>query len=381
MLPFHKRSRMTSAIEIGSEELEAIEVPRVRAPSVRPAAFRKSLQSWGDEEMTVVRLDKRVSTSPPPRAAVVMPRIPQNLAPRFDDSDARGFPRQRYSDDEPTMLHPSSTSQRPLLSMASPHVRSVIVDEEPPPSSRRRLHEVPPPPPSRAMVDDAPRSSVAVDASASSSAHVKAVDLSMTSSLSGSTDVRKLQGGFMRAATLVALGVFGGLIAAFAAHGDSLSTLASLVDPSHVSADVASVHAAAQPQEVQQAPNANAMVPAMMPGAATPRAQAISVKPAAPSCNADAVPAAKAEAKAEPKVERKVVEVVAEPVAPKPVQRYVAPVVRHSEPAPARVAEAAPPAPRPVVARPARHHGGDEMESASAADALAKAQLDAALTR
>ncbi len=203
----------------------------------------------------------------------------------------------------------------------------------------------------------------------------------MTASLSGSTDIGKLRRPSMGwAAGLLAVGVFAGLIAAVAARGDGLSAIASLVDPSHVTADIAK-GAAAQPQ----APVA------MMPGAAAPQAQPVSVKPAAPSCAADAVApvavAAKPVAKAEP---APVKEVVVEKAESKPIVAYVAPVrhveaapVHHAEPAPARVVEhvaAAAPVSHPA-SHAARHHAGDEMESASAADALAKAQLDAALSR
>jgi hypothetical protein len=309
VLPFHKRSRMSSSIEIGTDELEAIELPAVRPPSVRPGAFRRSFASFSDDEMTVVRLDKRVSTSPPPRAAVVMPRIPQNLAPRFDDYAVREPappPRRRWADDEPTILRPSS---RPLLAMSTPP-RNVIVDE-PPRAPRPRpqayaYHEVPPPPSpaSSRAVEDAPRSTAAVDASASSS-HMRPIDMSMTASLSGSTDIRRMRGSNMgRALGLVAVGVFAGLVCAFAARGDGLSSIASLVDPSHVTADVANA-VGAQPQ----AP----VAVVALPGAAAPKAQPAS-KPAAPSCNAEAV-AAPAAAKPEPKVERKI-EVVKEAAPP-----------------------------------------------------------------
>ena len=391
MLPFNKRSRMSSAIEIGTEELEAIELPQVRPPSVRPGVqqHRPTFASFEDE-MTIVRPDKRVSTSPPPRANVIMPRIPQSYAPRFDDSypryerEAAAYERRRRADEEPTMLHPSSTSQRPLLSMSSPHVRSVIVEEEQRPRRRHHHHEVPPPAPasSRAVVtEEPPRSSAAVDASASSS-HMRAVDMSMTASLSGSTDVRKMRPSFGWAAGLLAVGVFAGLVAAVAAKGDGLSSIASLVDPSHVTADVS--HAAgAQPQ---QAP----MTVAPLPGAAAP--QAVSMKPAAPSCNADAVaPAAKPAVQAQPvakaaePVQKEVVVVKAEPkqvVAVAAPVWHPAPVVHHVDAPPPVVHEhhAAPPA-APVAHAVSHRHHGDEMESASAADELAKAQLDAALTR
>lgn len=390
MLPFHKRSRMSNAsgsIEIDSDDLEAVEIPSVRPPSVRPGGYapRHSLASF-DDEMTVVRVDKRVSTSPPPRAAYQMPRIPQSYAPNFDEYDrqAAAAERRRRADEEPTLLHPNSTSQRPLLSMNGP--RSVIVDQEPPRSRRVMQHEVPPPPPSRAMVDEAPRSARAVDAS-SSSAHVRAVDMSMTSSSSGSTDVSKLRRPSMGwAAGLVVVGVFAGLIAAVVARGDGLSAVASLVDPSHVTADVAKA-AAVQPQVGAAMPGAVAM-----PGAAAPQqTEQASAKPAAPSCNADAVAPVKAVAKVEAPAPKQVVVVKADAA---PAVAYAAPVVHHEAPAPVVHHEAAPvvhhdapvaaaaPITHPAapVVHASRHHG-DEMESANAADALAKAQLDAALSR
>jgi hypothetical protein len=96
MLPFHKRARANSIMEIGTDELEPIELPQVRPPSVRPGAFahrassapvvsRKKYDSYDAEEMTVVRMDKRASTSPPPRFELESPRIPRAAyVPRFE---------------------------------------------------------------------------------------------------------------------------------------------------------------------------------------------------------------------------------------------------------------------------------------------------------
>jgi hypothetical protein len=365
MLPFHKR-RANSIIEIGTEELEAIELPQVRPPSVRPGAFaprassapmfpRTHYNSYDAEEMTVVRMDKRASTSPPPRFQLESPRIPYSAPPRFD------------RDDEPTQAYPSS---RPLLSMHSANPRSVIVDQG-------YRHEVPPPPPpSSRVLPDAPRSAAAVDASASSS-HLRAVDLSMTASLSGSTDISRLRRPTMGWATaLVAVGVFAGIITAFVARGEGLATAAAFIDPSHqVTADIAKASSnvgAAQPQQVQT------QAPVMMPGAAavqvaSPKASNVG----APSCDANAVPAPKVEAKVEvAKVEAK--------VETKPVVRYVAPVVHHVEHVEAPVVAHADPVPaitKPVVKPAAHHASSNDMDSANAADALAKAQLEAALSR
>jgi hypothetical protein len=361
MLPFHKRARVNSSIEIASDDLEPIELPPVRPPSVRPGAFTPKASpryDFSEDEMTVVRMDKRVSTSPPPRVELQVQRMPRPAQmPSF----------ARYADDEPTQMHVSSS--RPLLSMSAPPSSRVLV-----------AHEVPPPPASHLRVDEPPRSAVAVDAA--SSADVRAVDLSMTSSLSGSTDLRNLRRPTMGWATaLVALGVFAGIITAFVARGEGLATAAAFIDPSHaVTADVAKAVAAQPPQNPV----------AMAAGAAMPQPQAVTQKPAAPACNADAVapvPAkveAKVEApKVEAKVEAKVVAAKVEKPEPKVVAHYVAPA-RHVEAVvrePAQVAVATPP---PAITKPAgkaARHGGDDMESASAADALAKAQLDAALSR
>jgi hypothetical protein len=366
MLPFHKRARANSIMEIGSEELEAIELPNVRPPSVRPGAFasvrpssapmfRRRYDSYDAEEMTVVRMDKRVSTSPPPRMQLhqEVPRIPYSPPPRFD------------RDDEPTQAYPS----RPLLSMHAHHSpRSVIVDQ---------THETPPPPVSSRVLPESPRSAAAVDAA--SSAHVRAVDMSMTASLSGSTDISRLRRPTMGWATaLVAVGVFAGIITAFVARGEGLATAAAFIDPSHqVTADVvkASNAMGAQPQQVQAQPADTQL----KPGAGTVVVQS---KPAAPSCDANAAPVAKVE-KETAKVEAPVAKVE------KPVVHvaYVAPVAHHVEvqhEAPAVVAQVAAPPPaitKPAVVKPAKHASGNDMESANAADALAKAQLEAALSR
>lgn len=375
MLPFHKRARANSIMEIGSEELEAVELPNVRPPSVRPGAFasvrpssgpmfpqqqRRRFDSYADEEMTVVRMDKRVSTSPPPRVQLESPRIPKySPPPRFD------------RDDEPTQAYVHGS--RPLLSMQSQKApRSVIVDQ---------THETPPPPVSSRLLPEAPRSAVAVDAA--SSAHVRAVDMSMTASLSGSTDISKLRRPTMGwGVALVAVGVFAGIITAFVARGEGLATAAAFIDPSHqaVTADVAKPSSnlgAAQPQQAQ----VEAAPAQLKPGAGTVVVQS---KPAAPSCDANAVPAPKAEPKETAKVEAAVAVKIEKPV----VAHYVAPVVHHveaapREAAPAVVAQAAPPPAitKPAVVKPAKHASSNDMESASAADALAKAQLEAALSR
>jgi hypothetical protein len=376
MLPFHKRARANSIMEIGSEELEAVELPAVRPPSVRPGAYaarpssapmfpRRKYDAYDAEEMTVVRMDKRASTSPPPRVELAagqsqrqleleQPRIPYNRMPRFEEPEQQrpSYGRSFDRDDEPTQMYGS----RPLLSMQSqvPSGRSVIVDQ---------THETPPPPVSSRLLPDAPRSAAAVDPA--SSAHVRAVDMSMTASLSGSTDIANLRRPTMGWATaLVAVGVFAGIITAFVARGEGLATAAAFVDPSHqVTADItkaAGAQVQAQPQAVETQ---------LKPGAGAVVVQS-SQKPAAPSCDATVVA---------PKVEAPVV--VARVEKPVVQHTYVAPVVHHVEQS--VVAQASPPPAitKPVVAKPAHHASSNDMDSANAADALAKAQLEASLSR
>ncbi len=180
-------------------------------------------------------------------------------------------------------------------------------------------------------------------------------------------------------AGLVAVGVLAGLVVAFVARGEGIAAAAALVDPTHgVTADV--VKAVGAPQ----APVALA--------AQGVTVQAPVIRPAAPSCNADAVaPVAKSEVAA-PRFDARVraEEVpVAKIIETKPiVSTYVAPVaprvVHHVEAA--QVAAVAPPPPvvREVakpVAKASQKSAGNDLESASAADALAKAQLEAALSR
>ncbi len=354
MLPFHKRSRVNSSIEIGTDELEAIELPQVRPPSSRPSYIARPSISFAhhndDDEMTVIRMDKRLSSSPPPSSRSLSMQVP-----RFPRSaPVPSFERPRYDHEDVTLLHPHSSS------------RSLPFN-----GTLRSASEIPPPPSSR-LLEEAPRSAVAVDAASSSLQ--RAVDLSM--SVSSVNDLSKLRRPTMGWATgLVVAGVFAGIIGAFLARGEGLAAAASLVDPSaqsHVAADVSHV---AQTQNVQAQPVQVQAPIAIAAGAAAPPQQA-SQKPAAPSCNADATPAKVEVKEAAPKI---VVERVVEHVAP--VVHYAAPppVVHRSEPT--TVAVAAPPAvTRPAAVR-ASARKGDDMESASAADALAKAQLDAALSR
>jgi hypothetical protein len=173
-----------------------------------------------------------------------------------------------------------------------------------------------------------------------------------------------MRGGPGWAVGLVAVGVFAGLVVAFVARGDGIAAAAALVDPSHAAtADVRGV-------PTQQTP------PVVAQGAVV---QPQPAKLTAPSCNADTV-APVVVAKVDPPKPVEPTKPAVVETKHEPVVTYVAPVapraVHHVEP----TQLAAPPPPVTKPAKVARRAGTD-LESASAADALAKAQLEAALSR
>jgi hypothetical protein len=164
------------------------------------------------------------------------------------------------------------------------------------------------------------------------------------------------------AAALVAMGVFVGLVTAVVARGDAdtlIDAAASFVDPSggHAAAagiEVSSVQTKADERRTAFAPTVDTLLP-----------------PAATVAMADTS--------------------AASPLPPRPAPvAYAAPVVHHAwhpaaRPAVAheeKVASNAAPKPAPAAKAPAARTAkasDDDVESASAADALAKAQLEASL--
>jgi hypothetical protein len=196
-------------------------------------------------------------------------------------------------------------------------------------------------------------------------------------------------------AALVAMGVFVGLASAVFARGDAdsiVAATAALIDPSHAPAAAAAAQlpmdtapvAVQQPAFIEPAA-APSPAPAPPPVLAPPapatadnsRAmadlpQASSAPPRVPPV-AYAAPAALRPTYVAPYVARRAARVAAQPA---PAEPKAAP----AEPKAAAVVaveRAAPAAPK--ASRRGRHASDEEMESASAADALARAQLEAAL--
>ncbi len=174
MLPFNKR-RNNSEIEIGTDEMEPVQLPPVRTPSVRPAAG--AAPSYRPPPVSSRALPPpSVRPSAPParpsrppisfrptdddneRTLFVADKAPrrtlelrQPRVPTFDEPSVmvNGNARESFSDDEATRIHPNSS--RSVLSMSSPSARQFL-DE-----SSGRIASPLPPAPLPAPVASAPR--------------------------------------------------------------------------------------------------------------------------------------------------------------------------------------------------------------------------------
>ena len=377
MLPFNKRPR--SEIEIQPDEIEAVQLPQVRPPSVRPAAGLSSRPL--PLPPPSARPSVRPSAPPPSRASVPAPKpsrppisfrpvagdeeerttfmsdkaprratldlrqptIPANRAPRMDS----------FGDEEATRLHPSNSS-RSLISMNVGTAQRLVADD-----SSGHVPAV-----SASVIPEAPKSAAAVD-------------MSMTTMASRPRGTGRPTA--IWAAALVAIGVFTGLASTLISRGGSdalVASSAALIDPSLASGNIAG-GAVKATQPVQVAPVQPIVAAAGVAAAPAAASCADSVTTTTTKVEPKAVAVVEPKIVAEPKVaDVKPAAVVVPPpahvaVAPKP---YVAPM---SKP----VVTSAP-APKPVVAStPKPATGKSDMDSASAADALAKAQLEAALNR
>jgi hypothetical protein len=419
VLPFNKRRG--SEIEIQPDEVEPVQLPPVRPPSVRPAAGVAPSRSTSSFPPAGMSGGHRLPPPSPPSVRPSAPparpsaRPPISFRPPADDNERTLFvaekqprrtldlrqpkvpnfdepsvmvssTRDSFSDDEATRIHPNSS--RSVLSMsaaAMPSSRRLLDD-----SSGRIRSDVPPPPPPSSVRVEEPRSAAAVDMSMT-------VGAAASQSQQVTSRSKVASGGrptAVWAAALVAVGVFTGLAAALVARGgsDSMVTAsAALIDPAQGNGP----QILAQPQGAVAnvapvATTANVQGAAAQPQVAQVVSQAL--QPAA-SCAADVTPTVKAadtkvaaapvvvaDTKAvEPKVDAHVATVAPPPAAKPVVAATPKPPVAAQ---PKVVAAAPPPAPKPAAAPAAKPAvKGSDADSAAAADALAKAQLEAALGR
>ena len=357
MLPFTKRTiRPEDASQpqvLRTGDLEVLptsdddgDEPPTRSQSAPPRVFAKS-EAEGDEEMTMLMPRKGMTFSsrpPPPVTPNPMPKLVSSRPPR-------------------AMLQEPPTRQFVLPAAPPPSVSPVAG----PPRSANRPQALGPQQHDRAALKLQPGAPVAETPQSD-----PRIDPPATV-ITARTRIITARPTVSWAAALVAMGVFVGLVTAVVARGDAdtlIDATASFVDPSggHVagsSGDGVTVQTKADERHTNLVSTVDTLL-------------------------ADAPPSA------DSKVVADTSSAVPLPARPAPVA-YVAPVIHRAyyhpapHPAPAhddRVASNAAPkqpaaasakaAPAPKAA-PAAAHSDDDVESASAADALAKAQLEASL--
>jgi hypothetical protein len=367
VLPFTKRPgrQQDNAEPIHTGDYEVVRgpsakvvnrMPQTQPPAEKPRVFQRSVS---DDERTLVLPQKPVkfSSAPPPIPTPTGVMKPQSSPPPAMPS-MRGAVRQRM-DDERTVLRPMSAPP------AAP------VSSRPPPAMLPTPY-MPFKPPAPAKVP-----AMGAKQEEKSDPRINPPAAVITTR----TRVLRPRPTVSWAAALMALGVFVGLVTAVVARGDADSLIdatASFVDPGHAAATRAA--AAGQPTPLIAVENKK-------------REAAVEVKAPAPVHEAPTV-AANALPKAEPVAVAPPPPPVAKPEPPKPPPvAWAAPVPAPKPPAPVAVAPP-PPAPKPVPpapvavapkpatpkpATPAPKAAQSELDSANAADALAKAQLEASL--
>jgi hypothetical protein len=355
VLPFTKRPARSDSPElIHTGDIEVVKAPDAKRPSAfpkpssRPRAFARSTS---DEEMTTLLPRKGMTFSVRPGAPVTPVPMPKRISTNPPKAQLEEPPTRQFvrpSAPPPSIspvAGPPRSSNRPVASTTRAanlvHQRSAL-----------RPQPVP-------VIGDDRKSDPRIDPPATV--------------ITARTRVVAARPTISWAAALVTMGVFVGLVTAVVARGDAdtlIDAAASFVDPSgHAAAsgsgsDATAIHTKASETHAHVVVTADTL---MAPDpVATDARIAWEQQSAVPT-----------------------------PPRPAPVA-YAAPVVHHvARPAPRpapvaheareeRVAAVAKPAPAPKAApaapaAKASKANDDDMESASAADALAKAQLEASL--
>jgi hypothetical protein len=346
VLPFTKRAARDEASDlINTGDIEVVRPKQAASPYPSPPADRPRVfsRSVSDEEMTTLMPRKG------PLAQLVQSPASQRPARRpVMDEPTRHFVRPPAAPPAPPPPTPVAFPKASVQNLARPAAR--------PAAARQEMV-----PPSIAPVAMAPKQD--------SDAKIDPPGTVITTR----TRIISPRPTVQWAAALVAVGVFVGLVSAVIARGDADSIIdatASFVDPSstHAAAGSGNAVAGVQTKFVQPSPVIAAVVDTMAQSKDDePKSVALSDLPTASPQPPKAAPVA-----------------------------YAAPIrhawhAPHAAPAPAHVEKAdkpekeaavaqapAPKAPKAAAAAP-KKAAEDDVESASAADALAKAQLEASL--
>jgi hypothetical protein len=414
MLPSSKRTPRNQEEVIRTGDFEVVHAapgskasPRV---SERPRPAQNAGQDAGDEDQTLLFSGSIRSMLPPRSAAAAV--TPSMRAPRVPDVNLRGLVREgrekpavaertnlrgsvrpRPDNEDRTILRPTSTIP-PVSKIATK------APSQPPPAPRAsaRPPAMMPTPyqPSHPIKPSAPPVALSINAPGGSDQRAPAPSNPHEDPPSAVITARtRITGGRSRvswAAGLVALGAVVGLIAAVVVRGDADSLIdatASFVDPSHgmpERANGAAAQAAVLPAFIETAKAAPAGTdknPA--PGACLEMGESTVSAPIVMN-TPPAAPKTASITGADPTTATR-------PAPPRPAPvAYAAPVRAARAPAPAAaqpastssgwLANITPAGAGGPIARPSKaaaKSSGNDFEGAQAADALAKAQLEASL--
>jgi len=385
--------------------------------SDRPRVFERSIE---DEDKTLLFSNSvRAMLPPRPQGPVATPVIAKagktpnmNLRGLARQSERppspeslRGSVRPRMDTEDRTILRPTSTLPPSMQRMASPAPQAAQSAPPKPPSARPPAMMPTPYMPMKPMAAGQTAPPVSVNAPGGSDSRKPASSDPHgdppSAVITAKTRILGSRSSMSWAAGLMALGAIVGLVTAVVARGDADSLIdatASIVDPSHATAAHANgavAQAAVLPSFVETSRKTTAPIgtdsnPApgacLDPAAATmtvttpvvvnapPAAHPAEVKTAS-LAGADPQPASR------PAPPRPAPVAFAAPARVAP--RAVAPAVTPKESSGGWLANVTPPNSGGPIARPSKapsvKPAGNDFDSANAADALAKAQLEASL--
>ncbi|HEY8038551.1 MAG TPA: hypothetical protein VIF15_02105 [Polyangiaceae bacterium] len=380
----------------------------------RPRVFEREVD---DEERTQLFTGSTRSMLPPrPTTPVQTPVIAK--AARTPDMNLRGLVRSQRSSDRPAAERPAQSLRGSVRPRIDEEDRTMLRPMSTmPPASTKPASQAPPAPAPRPPSARPPAMmptpympfkpgmpvTAAVNAPGGSDARKAAASEPPgdppSSVITAKTRVVRARSSMSWAAGLMALGAIVGLITAVVARGDAdaiIDATASFVDPSHASvahANGAPAQAAVLPSFVdtahKTAPLGTDQNPAqgacLVAGESTVSAPiVVNTAPPAPKAEARtaSISGADPSSAARPTPPKPAPVAYAAPVrAPKRAAAPpAAPVAQESSPSSGWLANVTPPNAGGPIARPSKAaKGGADFESAAAADALAKAQLEASL--
>jgi hypothetical protein len=349
VLPFTKRPARSDSPElIHTGDIEVVKAPEARPsafpkPSSRPRAFARSAS---DEEMTTLLPRKGMTFSVRPGAPVTPVPMPKRISTN---------PPKAQLEEPPTRQFVRPSAPPPSISPVAGPPRSSNRPQAATTRAANLVHERAALRPQRVpVIGDERKSDPRIDPPATV--------------ITARTRIVAARPTISWAAALVTMGVFVGLVTAVVARGDAdtlIDAAASFVDPSgHAAAsgsgsDTMAIHTKASETHSHVVVTADTLIapdPAATDARIAWEQQSAVPTPPRPAPVAYAAPVHHAH--------------------PAPAARP-APVAQHDD----RVAAVAkpPPAPKAAPAAKPSKANDDDMESASAADALAKAQLEASL--